>query len=310
MLVLDLFGKKKCEEQIRELEARVSSLEGEKEEALKALERREEKIRKLSSSYQEARTALNDAQARLSSLRREEEEDEKLKAASPLPGQPLGTQDCKRLFKRLEACRSPLGDLLTGYLTGKGEEEMPPGVEAFIRSIRSPRGYIILHSPELFTMVLIPPFPVEKNVLQRGESFDLGLMREMTETPALIASLHAGDSLLGVALGQDSFEEQESVMSQVKEKHSKGGWSQKRFSRLREEDLRNHAEAVVERLKPLLEKYRPVLKYAVIGGDQGLVRAVAPHIDLPLVERSLERHDRKRSGEALQEVYEFVLYRS
>lgn len=306
---MDLFGKKKYEEQIKELESRVSSLEEEKEEVLKALERREEKIRKLSFAYQEARTALNEAEVRLSSTRKEDEEDQS-KHSPTVQGEPLRSQDLKRLLGRLEACRSPQGDLLTGYLAGGEGGELPPGAKAFVQSVRSQRGHILLHSPELFTLVLVPPFPLEKNILQRGDRFDLGLMQEMMDTPVLIVSLHAGDSLLGVALGQDSLQEQEMVKSQVKEKHSKGGWSQKRFMRLREEDLRNHAEAVEARLKLMLEKYRPVLKYVVIGGDQGLARMIAPEIDLPLVERKLERHDRKRAEEVLQDVYQFVVYRS
>ena len=63
----------------------------------------------------------------------------------------------------------------------------------------------------------------------------------MLEIPVLVISAHAGDTLIGIALSSGRFEVQEAVKSQVKEKHSKGGWSQKRFERLRDEDIRNHA---------------------------------------------------------------------
>lgn len=45
----------------------------------------------------------------------------------------------------------------------------------------------------------------------------------MLYTPVLVVSVHAGSSLLGMALGAGAFEIKELVESQVKEKHSKGG---------------------------------------------------------------------------------------
>ena len=60
--MVDLFGKKKLEDRILELQAELAKLEGEKEELLRTLEKREEKIRRLSTANQEANLALKAAE--------------------------------------------------------------------------------------------------------------------------------------------------------------------------------------------------------------------------------------------------------
>ena len=60
--MVDLFGKKKLEDRILELQAELAKLEGEKEEFLRTLEKREEKIRRLSTANQEANLALKAAE--------------------------------------------------------------------------------------------------------------------------------------------------------------------------------------------------------------------------------------------------------
>jgi hypothetical protein len=99
------------------------------------------------------------------------------------------------------------------------------------------------------------------------------------------------------------------VESQVKEKHSKGGWSQKRFERLREEDIKNHVETVIQRLLDLKIKYSTVVKFAVMTGDTNLLKQISTAIDLPKVERRLERHDEKQLSRLLDETYGFTCYR-
>ncbi len=60
--MVDLFGKKKLEDRVLELESAKATLEREKEEFMRTLEKREEKIRKLTSANQEANLALKAAE--------------------------------------------------------------------------------------------------------------------------------------------------------------------------------------------------------------------------------------------------------
>ncbi|MCK9439943.1 MAG: hypothetical protein M0Q13_00755, partial [Methanothrix sp.] len=68
MLLVDLFGKKKLEDRILELQAALAKQEGEKEELLRTLEKREEKMRRLTSANQEVNLALKAAEQKMAAL--------------------------------------------------------------------------------------------------------------------------------------------------------------------------------------------------------------------------------------------------
>jgi hypothetical protein len=310
---VDLFGKKKLEDRVMELEAAKAALEREKEEFVRTLEKREEKIRKLTSANQEANLALKAAEQKA--------------AAAAFSNLPAAAADCgeakmPKLWKpsrreldmflqRLMACRSPKEDLLVACFPGSIPEDagLPPQAAKAAIAIKSQRGKIILRCPQLFALLLIPPFPVQESASWEGNAFTLDPILEVAETPVLVVSAHAGDTFLGVAMSREGFEVKEFVESQVKEKHSKGGWSQKRFERLREEDIKNHVDAVLDMLSVFLAKYGTIVKYAILSGDESLIKQIKPAIGLPIVERRLEPHDEKQLNLLLEEVYGFTCYR-
>ncbi|MCX6674014.1 MAG: Vms1/Ankzf1 family peptidyl-tRNA hydrolase [Methanothrix sp.] len=312
--MVDLFGKKKLDDRILELQAALTKLEGEKEELLRTLEKREEKMRRLSSANQAANLALKAAEQNTAALSvpsvpvRTEVEmcvEQKPKARR------LSLREMDLLMERLKACRSPRDDLLVAFYPGPVPEDdaLPSQIKKAAAAIKSQRGGIILHSPQLFSLQLIPPCPILESYSQEGSAFALDLLGEMRDTPVLVVSAHAGETFLGVALCREGFEAEELVESQVMGKHSKGGWSQKRFERLREEDIKSHVDLVQEKLAALMGKYKTLLKYAVLSGEESLIRQIAPGIGLPVVERRLERHDGRKTEEILEEVYGFTCYR-
>jgi len=301
--MVDLFGKKKLSDRIHELEFGMAELRRENEELVRTLEKREEKIRKLASAYQEAKLALKAKEQRMTASPVAGAIQEERRARPP--GTKLSIREMERLMKRLQTCRSPMDDLLTAFLPD--DSGLPPEAKRY--AIKSTRGWVFLKYPQLFTLLLVPPFPILESSSVEGSTFQLDHLRDLMEMPVLVVSAHAGDTLLGVAFGRDAFEVQESVESQVKEKHSKGGWSQKRFERLREEDVSSHVEAVLQRLAEFRAKYASVVKYAVLGGDQSLMKQIAPALGLPVVERRLDRHDEKRLDRLLDEIYGFTCYR-
>ena len=310
---MDLFGKKKLEERIQELEVELVRLEGEREDLLRTLEKRDERIRTLSSAIQEANLALKAAKQRASARASpapsdaagESPEEQKPKARR------LGLRDMDFLLEKLHAIRSPREDLLVAYYPGPIPEDpaIPQPLKRAASAINSRRGGIILHCPQLFSLLLIPPFPIKESHSHEGAGFSLDPIREMMEEPVLLVSAHAGDTFLGVSLSRDKFEAEELVQSSVMGKHSKGGWSQKRFERLREEDVRAHVDLVTEKLETMLGRYKTVLHYAVLSGEESLVRQIASFVDLPLVERKLSRIDSREANLLLDEIYGFVCYR-
>jgi len=312
--LVDIFGKKKLEDRILELQAVLAKLEGEKEELLRTLEKRDDKMRKLSSANQEANLALKAAEQRAAALSLpsapvqaafEKCEEKKPKAKK------LGPREMNLLLERLKACCSPRDDLLVAFYPGPVPEDdaLPSQIKKAASAIKSRRGGIILHSPLLFTLQLIPPFPIQESYTREGSAFILDPLEEMMDTPVLVVSAHAGETFLGVALSREGFEAEELVESSVMGKHSKGGWSQKRFERLREEDIKSHVDLASQKLAALMGKYKTLLKYAVLSGEDNLIRQIAPGIDLPMVERRLERHDGRKTKALLEEVYGFTCYR-
>ena len=223
----------------------------------------------------------------------------------------LGLRDMDSLLERLAAIRSPREDLLTACYPDDYPETaaLPETLRKAASAINSQRGGIILHCPQLFSMLLIPPFPIKESHSHEGADFSLDPIREMMEEPVLVISAHAGDTFLGVCLSRDKFEAEELVQSSVMGKHSKGGWSQKRFERLREEDVKAHVDLVTEKLEAMLGRYRPLLHYAVLSGEESLLRQIAPSIDLLLVDRKLSRIDSRETNLLLDEIYGFVCYR-
>lgn len=311
--MVDLFGKKKLEDRILELQAELAKLEGEKEEFLRTLEKREEKIRRLSTANQEANLALKAAEqkasvslsAPLQPAVEKCEEEQKPKAKK------LSLREMDMLMERLRVCRTPRDDLLSAFYPGPVplDAALPPQIKKAASTIKSQRGGIILHSPQLFSLLLIPPFPIQESLSREGGAFALDLLGEMMDMPVLVLSAHAGETFLGVALSREGFLAEELVESQVMGKHSKGGWSQKRFERLREEDIKSHVDLASQKLSELMGKYKTLLKYAVLSGEESLIRQIAPAIDLPVVERRLEGHYERKTKELLEEVYGFTCYR-
>lgn len=311
---MDLFGKKKLEERILELEADLARLEGEKKDLMRTLDKRDERIRKLSAAIQEANLALKAAEQRASS-RASPASEEEARGESPEDQKPkarrLGFRDMDFLLEKLHAIRSPREDLLVAYYPGPIPEDpaIPQPLKRTAAAINSRRGGIILHCPQLFSLLLIPPFPIKESQSHEGGKFSLNTIREMMEEPVLLVSAHAGDTFLGVSFCRNKFEAEELVQSSVMGRHSKGGWSQKRFERLREEDVKAHVDLVIEKLEAMLGRYKPVLHYAVLSGEESLVRQIASFVDLPLVERKLSRIDSRETNLLLDEVYGFVCYR-
>jgi hypothetical protein len=315
--LVDLFGKK-SQERTEQLQSSLLELQKERDELRQILARRDEKIKKLTSANQEANIALKALESRPSPGKPDQGAGKaESKETSPERGKTCAVKmtpsEASILLQRLSGIKSQKDDLLTAYLINPGsaaEKSLPSDIQCLASSIRPGRGMAAFQCPGLFSLALVPPLPLSEDVIDFDDVFHPQTLQDMMETPLLVVSAHAGETFIGVALSKEGFELQEMVESQVKEKHSKGGWSQKRFERLREEDIRGHSQAVEERLHEILARYRPVLKYAVIGGDQILLKQIAPDMNLPKVERSLDKPDEKHIKSLLDDVYGFTLCRS
>ncbi|HJH28579.1 MAG TPA: peptide chain release factor-like protein, partial [Methanosarcinaceae archaeon] len=93
------------------------------------------------------------------------------------------------------------------------------------------------------------------------------------------------------------------VRSSVKAKHTKGGFSQKRFEKLRDEDIAHHIEKVQKIIKKVLDDDVDVnnIDYIITGGDQQLVRHVMDGLadDIPVIEKTMDVKIEKHNADAI-----------
>lgn len=304
---MDLFGKKRYQERIVELERILQELTRENEDLKRALEKREERLKKITSAYQETRRALKEAELRLrGSTERSSEE------TPAAPGvQRLVPREMKRLLRRLDGIESPEEDILSEYrkpgerLEGAPDTNLPRS----LKTLASERGISLLSLPDVFTLTIVPPLPFVSDCLTRGRRFDLSPIQEIMETAVLLVSAHAGDSMIMVSLGADHIESFEIVKTPVKEKHSKGGWSQRRFERLREEDIRRHGEHLKERVENAVKRYAPLIKYVALSGEPDLLKHVEQCFSMPVIRIRLGKHDERNPERTLEELYTYALFR-
>jgi peptide subunit release factor 1 (eRF1) len=98
------------------------------------------------------------------------------------------------------------------------------------------------------------------------------------------------------------------VRSSVKAKHGKGGFSQRRFERLREEDIAHH----VEKVRGVLNEFKGQPDRIILCGDLLLAEEIVKGAELPAtpVSRKIDaRIDTKKPENILREILSYRRYR-
>jgi hypothetical protein len=98
---------------------------------------------------------------------------------------------------------------------------------------------------------------------------------------------HAGETFIGIS-DRERVIEYKIVRSSVKEKHTKGGMSQRRFERLRDEDIRHHGEKARSAFEALVAGYKSELEMVVASGEHNLIKMITQDNDFPLLLRSID----------------------
>ncbi|MEZ5335413.1 MAG: Vms1/Ankzf1 family peptidyl-tRNA hydrolase [Methanolobus sp.] len=147
--------------------------------------------------------------------------------------------------------------------------------------------------------VIIPPFPITKSYWLAGNSFDTnGIENSLTrEFNVCVLVAHAGESFVGYSHSMKEFDSFQIIKSSVKAKHGKGGFSQRRFERLRDEDIVHHIEKVKPLLKSTFEEFDGNIDYFFVAGDSQMAKeitVVAP-LDIKQITSSsdirIEKHN-------------------
>lgn len=312
-LIGKISGKEQLELEIDRLNSQIARLELDIQGAKNQLEKREALARQAVADRQEAEALLNQERVRTQTLSYEletfrAESEGKLKFRGI---ETLSPQAVQAYLSRLKSFHAPSDDLLTVYLppgirlSGVLAEKVLERVEEETRTLLdrldSETGIVLFYDfHRMICEAISPPVPITSPAWQLGSSFDVFLFEEILSKDyrILVLVLHAGESFIGFAPDARVFDTEELIRSSVKEKHSKGGFSQRRFERLREEDIAHHMDKVVEALDKVIEENSPI-DYAILSGDQQLIKEAQRRLpfNLEVIEKPSDIKIEKASSE-------------
>lgn len=302
-------GKEKLEDEIDKLQSHLLELEIDR----KRFEKNETTAKRALAAKQEAEEKLKAANVKIETLTHqlEEKRTEVSEEISFALIEEVTPSQITSYIDQLASIRSDRDSLISAYITEKemnlnvgilkdGMREIDQNSQYLIQKIKSDTGYALFYDRmQMVKEVVVPALPFERSSVEMSSSFGTGTLKNtlMKDINVCILAAHAGESLIGISSDKTEFEEDMIIRSSVKAKHTKGGFSQRRFERLRDEDIDHHVEKVRNALKNMLEHATVDIDMMIICGDTVLAHYILENIDtdIPIMERNIdakiEKHD-------------------
>lgn len=297
--------KKRLEEDIIRLRSNLTELEVDNNRLKIQLDKCKETQKSAVASKQMVEEALNKAESRITTLveqlKSSVQEEEYICMPVPIS---LSLLETFQILETLNSMHSVKHSLISMYL--------PPGYKVanidrgflqyfnekdiqIMEKMNSSTGMVIFHDTNnLVFEVFLPALPLMKYHCIINEKFDVdGLIQILTgKSSVLVVIVHAGESFIGYTEDGEHLLASHIVRSSVKAKHTKGGFSQRRFERLRDEEIVHHVEKVRTEIIQTLEDVGQEPDYVLIGGEIPLAREALEDIILKnkIVEHSLNIH--------------------
>ncbi|WOF15206.1 hypothetical protein F1737_00200 [Methanoplanus sp. FWC-SCC4] len=311
-MVFDRIFKKDLEEELERCRGEAESLSKDNEKLRSRLAKREEKAKSEPGMIQELKEALNRAENKIQVLEHtiSEQKSNSEMSASSVCAETfyLPARKSLEVLSRLSSLKSGSENLLSFYLPAGRAVSSIEGLDGeaagFIGGAGAQNGiagFFDLSDVSLCRIFAVLPFSPESLSESLSLSFNTGPAEEIVGKKITVAFVlaHGGESFIGVSNETDLLYGQ-LVKSSVKEKHTKGGWSQKRFERLREEDIRHHAEKAGEAFMGMMDEYRGIVDLIVIGGDKALGDLIVGNPPVPKIYRQFETRPEKHAGEKIK----------
>ena len=300
-----LFNRKELENKIETLQTHITELESENKLLSTRLSKHELRTKKAVSAKQEADLALKKAEATIANTERtletlKEDMQQQTEARTFKHAVALtNAQSCDLLFQ-IGSVRSRNEDLVTVYLRPNDSVsdldgfyvELDNNVKYMMQKVESTTGMALFYDLKGMVLMLItPPFPICESKWKLDRVFDTMQLQELFEQNMVICIIlaHAGETFIGIS-NREAVIDYKIVRSSVKEKHTKGGWSQRRFERLRDEDIKHHAIKARGVFEAMVDEYINELKMVVASGEHNLVKEITGGnlYRIPLLVRSID----------------------
>ncbi|TGC11355.1 Vms1/Ankzf1 family peptidyl-tRNA hydrolase [Methanolobus halotolerans] len=315
-------GKEELENEVSKLQSHLLELELNVKAANTRYEKSAVSEKKAVAAKQESEEKLKSAEVRLRTLEHELEK-QRIDTAGDLcftRRDQFGQQRVEEFILSLSSIKYPPGSLSTVYIAAgavlDGLQDHEAVVEridsetlAMVDKVTSSTGYVLFHSPDhLVNELLVPPLPLNTSQWTTGDTFDtdllLGSLRNNVSICVLLA--HAGESFVGYSLDSEEFDSFQMIKSNVKAKHAKGGFSQRRFERLRDEDIAHHIDKVRSSLKDMLEEFEGNTDYLILAGDPQLAKEMAADIS-PDIEQIISSSDVRLEKQNISDILKQLL---
>ncbi len=257
---MDLFGKKELKRRIKELEKKIEELE----KYRKRWEKEKKRYKKAVTEKQEAEKKINRMEDRIATLKDRLESRQRENSES-YEREKIGVSRAYRYLKNLS--KTEIGkNTLTSY---------KPPKKGLLKSGMSE---IFLHEPLTIKSVFMTPLILEEQEFISDRFVTEHFLKKL-DSRTLFVHFSAGGSGIGIFENREPFE-LSVIRSDIKSKHKKGGYSQKRFERLREQQIESHRDKVEEKMDLYLKKG---FEQAVITGSEGK-KSLKDKIDGDVVE--------------------------
>lgn len=205
----------------------------------------------------------------------------------------LGKNSMLEFISELETYKSESSDMLTVYATPQSSlTEIPEKIIEKIGRIKSTTGLVIFSWEKEGDVIIIPPFPVKKNENFYDKFFRTDQLKTMFSTEHMlgIILLHLGEYALGI------FEGDKMILSKcgkrlVRKKHRKGGFSQARFQRIVDVQIKQFFDEVYRVLREKFEANLSKMNYIMYGGPKLTIKKFQKrdHFIKKLSEKTLDR---------------------
>ena len=243
----------KIKERKNKLEEELKEVKEQRDRYQEQFKSEKERRSKLSAQKQEAEEELNKLQDKLetANLSENTQETEEIQVKDIK----LGVEQTKNILDKLSTISSPKKDLVTVYSTGAAEDLKD--VKGFkntlssqkISQITSERTQIFFTDEKAFDITLrTRPFFTDSWSLDN--SFNVEKINKFIQEEKHWALVSAGETTI-LSEKTGNTEKIDEVNTRVENKQKKGGYSQDRFERKRQEQIQQHKDKVKEKLENL-----------------------------------------------------------
>lgn len=257
---MDLFGRKQRKQRIEDLEAQLQQCKEEKQDLERQRDKHKKRFQEAETAKQQAQRELNKAETKIETLQdRLETTDEQTDKTTT---QPVSLDEMTHLLETLASMSFPGTDAVTRA-----------------RTIED-RGEVTLVDPHLIGLRFKTPLPLDPFERRQG-TFVLEPLEEQLAARYLVMHVSAGGS--GAAIIDDQqLQDHTIVTSDIKANHKKGGYSQKRFENIREQQIDEHIETFIDTTTAIREHG---VDQVIITGAPQLRKRISTEITTDAIER-------------------------